>query len=340
LKVSALIPTYNRRTHIFRAIESILAQTVPVDEIIIVDDGSTDGTAEAIRSRYGSRVSLVKQENMGVSAARKRAIEEARTEWVAFLDSDDEWLPERNAELLRAASTLPPGVAWIFGNTEFVTDEGEGGTIFSENGLVIDQNPHMFKDPLSQLMWDHSRPRACVLESSLIRRSVLMELKCFSEGLRSSEDLLAGLQVASRYLLAAIPPIVTKCYRTSDLLGSSLEHNSRSSADRIRAGILGYALAARTAGSDPWGELYAESVRKLCKLRAQNGLASRRLALDQFKFSRSVRSVVFVGAAMLGPLFFRAGYAAKRKLRHCVAAGRLRLGGDHASNLPPRNGAG
>lgn len=315
MKVSALIPTYNRRAYVFRAIDSVLAQTVPVDEIIVVDDGSTDGTAEAIRTRYGTRIRVFRQENMGVSGARKRAVEEARGEWAAFLDSDDEWLPGRNAALLKAASTVPPTVAWIFGNTEFVVDEGGGGTIFDENRLIIDGGPKVFTNPLSELIWDLSRPRACALWASFIRRSALMELECFSEGLCHGEDFLAGMQVASRYLFAAIPDVVSKCYRTSDLKQSSLEHNLRSSADGYRAGILAYALAARTAGANPWGKLHAESVRGLCKLRAQEGLPSRRLALDQFNFGISARSIIFAGAAMLGPLFFRGGSAVKRKLR-------------------------
>jgi glycosyltransferase involved in cell wall biosynthesis len=315
LKVSALIPTYNRRTYLFRAIDSVLAQTVPVDEIIVVDDGSTDGTAEAIRSRYGSLVAVFRQENMGVSAARKRAVEEARGEWAAFLDSDDEWLPERNAALLRAASMLPPTVAWIFGNTKFVLDEGEGDTIFDENGLVVDHGPRVFEDPLSELVWDRSRPRACAVWASLIRRSTLIELECFREGLCHGEDFLAAMQVASRYLFAAIPSLVSKCYRTSDLKESSLEFNLRSSADGYRAGILAYALAAQTAEAKTWGKLHAQSVRGLCKLRAQQGLSSRRLALDQFTFGISARSIMFLGAAMLGPVFFRSGFAMKRKLR-------------------------
>ena len=86
MKVSALIPTYNRRKYIFRAIDSILSQTPPVTELIVVDDGSTDGSADAIEERYGSKVRLIRQENTGVSGARLRAIHEARGEWIAFLE--------------------------------------------------------------------------------------------------------------------------------------------------------------------------------------------------------------------------------------------------------------
>src|SRR5512135_2377456 len=103
MTVSAVIPTFNRLGYIRRAIDSVLAQTVPVDEVLVVDDGSTDGTAEALAAEYGAGVRIVKQANTGVSGARRRGVREARGEWIAFLDSDDEWTPNRNKELLDAA---------------------------------------------------------------------------------------------------------------------------------------------------------------------------------------------------------------------------------------------
>src|SRR3954470_7513973 len=106
MNVSAIIPTFNRRQYIQRAIDSVLAQTLPVDEIIVVDDGSKDGTAAAVEAWYGSRVRVIRQENSGVSGARRRGIQEATGEWIAFLDSDDEWSPERNKQLSDAAARV------------------------------------------------------------------------------------------------------------------------------------------------------------------------------------------------------------------------------------------
>jgi glycosyltransferase involved in cell wall biosynthesis len=315
LKVSALIPTYNRRKYIFRAIDSVLAQTVPVDEVIVVDDGSSDGTAEALRARYGSLVAVFRQNNMGVSAARRRAVEESRGEWVAFLDSDDEWLPDRNALLLRAASSVPKRVAWIFGDTRFVTDQGEGDTVFGTNGLILDRDLRTFDNPLSELVWDIARARPQILESSLVRRSALVELKCFNEELRLAEDFLASLKVASRYSFAGTPAVVTKAYRTPDLRQSSLEVHEWGGGDQYRAGIIGYALAAQVAGRRPWAKLHAECLRRLCRWRAERGLPIRRLALDQFKLGISIRSICYLAAAMLGSSFFCAGSALKRELK-------------------------
>ncbi len=87
--VSVVIPAYNAEKYIGRAIDSVLAQTRQPDEIIVVDDGSTDNTPNAIKS-YGSKVYYIHQENGGASVARNTGIEAAKSEWIAFLDADDE----------------------------------------------------------------------------------------------------------------------------------------------------------------------------------------------------------------------------------------------------------
>jgi GT2 family glycosyltransferase len=94
--VSVIIPTFNRWPLVGEAIESVLAQTFSDFELIVVDDGSTDGTIAEL-SKFGSRLCLLSQPNRGVSAARNFAVRHARGRYLAFLDSDDLWLPQKLA---------------------------------------------------------------------------------------------------------------------------------------------------------------------------------------------------------------------------------------------------
>ncbi|HWL10175.1 MAG TPA: glycosyltransferase family A protein [Planctomicrobium sp.] len=93
-KISAVIPAYNAEATIARTLESVLAQTVQPHEIIVVDDGSRDQTARIVQT-FGPHVKLIQQTNSGPSAARNHGVRVATGDWIAFLDSDDAWLPEK-----------------------------------------------------------------------------------------------------------------------------------------------------------------------------------------------------------------------------------------------------
>jgi glycosyltransferase involved in cell wall biosynthesis len=298
MRVSAVIPTYNRRRYIERAIDSVLAQTTPVDEIIVVDDGSSDGTPDLVESRYGARVRVVRQANTGVAGARHRGIMEARGEWIAFLDSDDVWTPERTGELLKAVCQVPPDVAWIFGDLRLVTDEGDGLSFFEEHGVTIETSPQVLQDSLS-IQYPFQFP---MLQASFIRRVVLLELDCFSEGLRSDDDLLAGFQVACRYKFAAIPSVVGRYFRTSDLAASSVVVNGNFGRDYYRSRMLAFSRVIYTTRKlRPWNARYASEARGLCQFLGRRGHSVRKLALQQFRFGAvSAKSVAFLLAALLG----------------------------------------
>lgn len=111
-QISVIIPTYNRASVVKRAIESALAAVTPDDEIIVVDDGSADGTSELLAPLQG-RLRLVRTSNLGPSAARNLGIRLARSPLVAFLDSDDEWLPDK-LYLQRAVMSAFPDLVFCF----------------------------------------------------------------------------------------------------------------------------------------------------------------------------------------------------------------------------------
>jgi glycosyltransferase involved in cell wall biosynthesis len=112
---STIIPVHNRRELVVPAIESALNQTFSDQEIIVVDDGSTDGTADVVSRRFGEKVRLLRQANAGPGAARNAGIAAARGEFITFLDSDDVWFP-RTLQSYRAAIERWPGVKFIAGS--------------------------------------------------------------------------------------------------------------------------------------------------------------------------------------------------------------------------------
>jgi glycosyltransferase involved in cell wall biosynthesis len=104
---SVVIPLYNKAAEIERTVLSVLAQTFPGFEIVIVDDGSTDSSADVVRTLTDPRVRLITQTNAGVAAARNRGIDEATNDWIAFLDADDTWLPDHLSHLDEIRSKNP-----------------------------------------------------------------------------------------------------------------------------------------------------------------------------------------------------------------------------------------
>jgi glycosyltransferase involved in cell wall biosynthesis len=117
IAITAIVPAYNEAGRIGAAIESVLGQTYPAAEILVIDDGSSDDTA-TVAARYGVRV--VTQKNGGISAARNRGLEEATGDWIALLDADDRWLPQR-LEWLARASAARPDVS--FGFSDYTVEE-------------------------------------------------------------------------------------------------------------------------------------------------------------------------------------------------------------------------
>lgn len=181
--VSVIIPTFDRARVLPRALDSVLAQTRPADEVIVVDDGSTDGTAELIRARY-PQVRLIEQSNSGVSAARNRGIEQATGDWIALLDSDDRWLPTKLEAQFELIDQHP-------GHRLCHTEE-----IWIRNGKRVNQMDKHRKsggDIYSQCL------PLCVISPSavLLHRSLLDEVGLFDEELPACEDYDLWLRICA-----------------------------------------------------------------------------------------------------------------------------------------------
>ncbi len=187
-----------------RAIDSVLAQTLPVDEIVVVDDGSTDGTAEAISSRYGSRVALFRQKNAGVSAARNRGLREARSEWIAFLDSDDVWLPTKIERQREALAAFGDEFGLCFTDCVYEGDPDLKLSVFQETGLEDTPRLGSLDAPARYLLANRV---PFWTQSLLVRRSLLGEFGKFDEALvlREDTDVMFRLSFRTKFCFVAEP---------------------------------------------------------------------------------------------------------------------------------------
>ena len=142
--VSVVIPTYNRAALLPRALESVIAQTFLDWEIVLVDDGSTDETesvAADYANRLGSRFIHLRQDNAGSSAARNRGIDAARGEFIAFLDSDDEYLPRKLERQIRLFE-LCPELGLVYSDYAFIDSDGvRHESVFDTKGRLAREVP-------------------------------------------------------------------------------------------------------------------------------------------------------------------------------------------------------
>ena len=184
-RISAIIPTFNRAHLLPRAVDSILSQTLPPHSVILVDDGSTDGTEKLIKKNY-PEIKYLKQDNLGVSAARNAGITATSCEWLAFLDSDDEWLPEKLARQMEVLN-LAPAMKICH------SDE-----IWIRNGKRV--NPLKKHSKSGGWMFKKALPICCISPSSaMIHRSVFDNVGLFEESLPACEDYDLWLRVTSSY---------------------------------------------------------------------------------------------------------------------------------------------
>jgi glycosyltransferase involved in cell wall biosynthesis len=179
--VSVVIPTYNRGHVVGEAIDSVLTQTVPADEIIVVDDGSTDATADVL-GRFGGQIISIRQTNSGVSAARNAGICRATGDWVAFLDSDDVFLAHRIKVLHRDIVNSEAGVH--FANIE-VLGPGYQHDFFDLRGLVCPSDRSQLQSSGRLFAFGAGFPP----QGIAVRRDWLLRAGGFDEHMRIYEDL-------------------------------------------------------------------------------------------------------------------------------------------------------
>lgn len=202
-RISVVIPTYNRARGVVRAIDSVLRQTAPGCEVIVVDDGSSDETP-AVLANYGSQVRSIRQENRGVSAARNVGIEAARGEWIAFLDSDDTWHQQKLELQLRACEELGPDFGVCFTDCTFTGNSAVTATAFEMAGL----DSTAASAPLCRQEDYVLAPfPAIFLPTLMVKRSLVVAGDGFDQNMVVSEDtdLFFRLCLRTRFCFVNVP---------------------------------------------------------------------------------------------------------------------------------------
>lgn len=200
MSVSVIIPVRNRPKSLIRAIQSVQAQTYPVEEIIIVDDESTDSTLDVARtaSHADTRIKIIaNSKRQGAAAARNSGVALAKSDWVAFLDSDDEWQPQK-IEKQMAYLTSSPTLTAAFCGSEMISPDGH--------------YTHTLQPSVTRI--DLMKTNALgTTSSAVVRRSSFLEVGGFEAALPSCQDWDLWLKLFDKGTFAILPEALVNFYQ-------------------------------------------------------------------------------------------------------------------------------
>ena len=282
IQVSVVIPAYNMEDYIGRAIKSVLTQTRPADEIIVVDDGSTDGTAAQIK-KFGSQVRYIHQDNSGVSAARNTGIKAAKYEWIALLDGDDEWLAEK-LQLQSEHLVRNPELVWAGSNYYrcLCNENRRGPTVSPKQVITLLKGKEYFDDffrafPARAYGWTGTM---------LIKKEIIEQAGMFRVGQLLANDLDMWFRIAYRqgrigfipeplavYHLN-IPHSITETHKNIDLFCDLIERHLDMSREYGRSSAF-IPCASHMVCSRIRGMLFENDPEAITKLLNKFGYLTR-----------------------------------------------------------------
>jgi len=289
--ISVLIPAYNAEGTLCRAIDSVLHQTVPVAEIVLVDDGSTDGTAQVVQ-KYGAPIRYFYYENAGLAVTRNRGIDQAKSEWIAFLDADDEWLPHWVSVQENILKNCPH-LMWSCCNYEL-----------AGNGVFLKKQSHEIANFSGVVRYFDVRARGLGMATPgfLIRRNVFDEVGMFKPEMRSGQDDDMWERIAMRYPYIGYSSDI--CWRYWQDNVNRITRTKRPRDLHVK-NICKNALLAQSLGQEvreayyPWGRKRAMNY---ILLAAAKKIQVRREILDEAKMFFPLTFCERVQEAMLDML--------------------------------------
>ena len=237
---SIILPTYNRKLELARSLNSIKASHFDDYEIIVVDDGSTDGTAELISEKFKDIV-YIYQKNQGVSSARNTGIANATGKLLAFMDSDDTWYPERLSVLSGILELLPSEVGLIFNDMDKLIKGHGDGVSYSDKYFGVKKR-RLYNGMIRRITWQYNGKEfrisygdvfadllyGNVIQPScaVVKQEVFHRLGGFREDFRVANDSELFLRVSRHYKIAYVPMIFTSLEPPRSDISLSLPINS------------------------------------------------------------------------------------------------------------------
>ena len=202
--ISVVIPLYNKRNHIIRTVDSVLAQTFTDYELIIVDDGSSDGSPNLVENQRGDHIKLIRQANEGVSSARNHGVKAAKGDLIAFIDADDTWEPHFLAEISAMHSSFPEADCFAT-SYQFVVNEDQ----FHNPKIRLSSRmnkPDLLEDYFKV---SSSGDLPFMMSSFCIKRTFFKQLKGFPEGVAMGEDQALFVKAALKGKIAYSPSVLS-----------------------------------------------------------------------------------------------------------------------------------
>jgi glycosyltransferase involved in cell wall biosynthesis len=323
VRVSVAISAYNAAWCIERALSDALSQSRPPDEIIVADDGSSDGTADLIERRFGPAVTVLRLPHRNSAAARRVAIERSSGDWIAFLDADDRWLPEKLARQL-AFLEQHPQLRWLTGN----------GRLVSAEGVLRDSWLADYFDPMRDAAGDLVAPlvERCfpLVSATLVERRAYDAVGGIDPEIVYSHDYDLWLRLAARYPGGLMAEALVDYFSGPGTLSRNYEPRFREDLAimrRVEKSGLGRGAGLQRAAAERAGALEFD-LAILCVRTGRLREARARLRRALRKGSWDRRLVALGGVVLPGPAvgrLVRSGLMKRVVKRARRVAGKLRL---------------
>ena len=244
--VSVVLAVYNAAWCVEKALDSVAAQTLPPDEVLVCDDGSTDGTADLVERRYPGFATVLRLPHRNAAATRCVGLERARNPWLAFIDADDIWLPGK-LERQMAFLARHPELRWVCTDGAFVSAEG----VIRESWLSD------YFQPVRDLTGDLLPPllERCfpLMSSMLVNRDAYREVGGMNPDIVYSHDYDLWLRIAARYPAGMMSDRLIEYLYHAGQLSRRIEDRARDDLDimrRIERGDLGHRPALRRSAAE------------------------------------------------------------------------------------------